>query len=148
MTKQLIQAARQRVDSAPGASNKKSPTPLEKITEYLKVVNLKTLSRGLSSSRFGAEMGKSVYAFRVNMGDGTIYTILGSFQGGITSSAGKKSPPYGQYTRSEWNDTFRDLWGRATSNLLEFMPCEDGMVFFYVYAGEELRRVKRGISPY
>jgi hypothetical protein len=129
MTKELLQAAKQRVEAAP--KEPKAPWHND-----LRVISLKTLSKGSAARKYGENKGRDIYAFKVKMEQGT-ELVFGSFEGGNKSSAGRAVPPFGQYTKSEWNATFRDLWSSAKSDVLEFMPCEDGTVFFYVYGSTD-----------
>lgn len=118
---QKIEAARVRVESAP-----------KPLTGDLKIVKLNLIARGVSAKKYGMNMGNSVYAFKVVIDpkDGPVL-LFGTFEGGYTEAL--SSLKFGQYTRKEWNSTFRDLWSRAKTSLLEFIPCQDGSVFFYVY---------------
>lgn len=120
MNSKLIQAAQQRVDAA-DAFNLKD----------LKPISTAPLYKGAVAKKYGVNVGNSVYAFRVKLKhEDKPVTIFGIFEGGHPGDDGK----FGQLTRSEWNSTFRDLWSRSRpSYIMEFLACQDGTVFFYVY---------------
>lgn len=91
------------------------------------------LAKGRSSKKLGSPVGEQGFVkYRVKA-NGEEATIVGLHEGGNPPSS-KREAPFGQFTRSEWNSTFRKLWSYAgPDSVMEFQPCADGTVFFYVY---------------
>lgn len=103
-----IEAAKQRIEAA-------SPVTFRQIT------------KGENANK-NARNDDGHFNFQVKAG-GQQGEIKG-FYSAMTQNS-KSEAPFAQYTKAEWNAAFNPLW--AQNRYIEFVVCEDGSVFFYVW---------------